>query len=415
MKQMFRILTSFIFSLILITSYFTSLASAESPTLNYVALGDSLAAGFLNSSEIGDGYPEYIKQKIEEETLYHVDLVNYGVGGYTTVDLLEQLKREDVKQHLKEADVITIDIGANDILRKIGNKFDLTDPDQMQEIIQKVSDAVVAIESNVGQIFTNIKELNDEAPIFFMGYYNALPYLNGQEMIEFMMTIFNNTLQETSEKYGAIFVPTYEAFAGKHDIYLPNPNDIHPTKEGYELIASLFVEEMLPLLPPIHSVPEITLHGDNPMKLNKGETYVEPGAAAYDSLDGDLTDLIEVIGEVNTNKVGEYTLTYSVTNSLGVTSTVQRIIYVVENDHVPKQPTSKKQNKSIDTSIKDDKIDIQKLSNGKKVEKQKETSKITESKKLPKTATSHPTIILIGALCLIIGSYFTFFRQISIK
>src|SRR5690606_24575864 len=237
MKQKFRIVTLYLLTLFFFVSFLHQHALAERPVLNYVALGDSLAAGFLNSKEFGDGYPEYIAQGIEEKTAYRVNLSNFGVGGYQTVHLLEQLEREDVQKALKEADIITIDIGANDILSKIGVNFDLTKPEEMQRIVNEVTETLLVIKTNIGEIFTKIQQINPDAPIFFMGYYNALPYLEGQDTIEMMMTIFNNMLKETSESFGAIFVSTYEAFVGKYEIYLPNPDDIHPNEEGYRVMA----------------------------------------------------------------------------------------------------------------------------------------------------------------------------------
>lgn len=54
------------------------------------------------------------------------------------------------------------------------------------------------------------------------------------------------------------------------------------------------------------------------------------GAAASDEEDGDLTDKILVEGSVNTEKAGEYTLTYSVTDSEGASYTVKRVVAVRE-------------------------------------------------------------------------------------
>ena len=54
------------------------------------------------------------------------------------------------------------------------------------------------------------------------------------------------------------------------------------------------------------------------------------GAAASDEEDGDLTDKILVEGSVNTEKAGEYTLTYSVTDSEGASYTVKRVVTVRE-------------------------------------------------------------------------------------
>ncbi|RHA94439.1 immunoglobulin-like domain-containing protein [Bifidobacterium bifidum] len=54
------------------------------------------------------------------------------------------------------------------------------------------------------------------------------------------------------------------------------------------------------------------------------------GAAASDEEDGDLTDKILVEGSANTEKDGEYTLTYSVTDSEGASYTVKRVVTVRE-------------------------------------------------------------------------------------
>lgn len=62
------------------------------------------------------------------------------------------------------------------------------------------------------------------------------------------------------------------------------------------------------------------------------------GAAASDEEDGDLTDKILVEGSVNTEKAGEYTLTYSVTDSEGASYTVKRVVAVKEKSE-PIEPT----------------------------------------------------------------------------
>ena len=64
-----------------------------------------------------------------------------------------------------------------------------------------------------------------------------------------------------------------------------------------------------------------------PIELN--EEY-----SASDAEDGDLTNNIEVAGEVNFNKAGKYELTYKVTDSDGNTTTKTRTIAVVDmNDY----------------------------------------------------------------------------------
>ncbi|MGG3507614.1 S-layer homology domain-containing protein [Paenibacillus lautus] len=63
--------------------------------------------------------------------------------------------------------------------------------------------------------------------------------------------------------------------------------------------------------------PVITLLGDSRISLVQGSDYTDPGAIANDNLDGDLTDRIEVEGKVDTSRLGQYTLRYSVADRAG--------------------------------------------------------------------------------------------------
>ena len=76
--------------------------------------------------------------------------------------------------------------------------------------------------------------------------------------------------------------------------------------------------------------PVITLQGNNPMVLEVGTTYVDPGATAFDEPDGDLSSSIIISGSVNTSTVGTYIVEYSVTDSEGNTTTVHRAIEVID-------------------------------------------------------------------------------------
>ncbi|MGM0113186.1 immunoglobulin-like domain-containing protein [Enterococcus sp. DIV0187] len=67
--------------------------------------------------------------------------------------------------------------------------------------------------------------------------------------------------------------------------------------------------------------------------IRKGSSFdPKQGVSASDKTDGDLTSQITVTGTVDTNTVGEYLLTYSVTNSQGNTATQSAIIRVIEDN-----------------------------------------------------------------------------------
>ena len=86
---------------------------------------------------------------------------------------------------------------------------------------------------------------------------------------------------------------------------------------------------------------------DNPVIVANDSTVVAgkffnplAGVTAKDANGKDITERVQVVGNVNTAKVGQYNLTYSVTDDFSRTTTKQRAVTVVGNDDLGKtQPT----------------------------------------------------------------------------
>ena len=89
--------------------------------------------------------------------------------------------------------------------------------------------------------------------------------------------------------------------------------------------------------------PVITLNGDNPLTVELGSVYEDPGATATDELgdsisnpdfntDNGAEDLssIDVSGSVDTNTVGSYTITYTAYDNWDLSSTATRTVNVVD-------------------------------------------------------------------------------------
>ena len=76
--------------------------------------------------------------------------------------------------------------------------------------------------------------------------------------------------------------------------------------------------------------PEIKLNGNDSITILKGEEYSELGCTANDNYDGDITDKIEITSNLDNNKVGEYTITYNITDTSNNNASINRIVYVKE-------------------------------------------------------------------------------------
>ncbi|MBA1330988.1 cell wall-binding protein, partial [Candidatus Endoriftia persephone str. Guaymas] len=79
------------------------------------------------------------------------------------------------------------------------------------------------------------------------------------------------------------------------------------------------------------TAPVIVLAGDNPQTVDAGSSYSDPGASASDNIDGDISANISVSGSVNTAVLGNYTLTYNVSDAAGNAATaVNRTVTVAD-------------------------------------------------------------------------------------
>lgn len=76
--------------------------------------------------------------------------------------------------------------------------------------------------------------------------------------------------------------------------------------------------------------PVIKLKGDQIMKMSIDTNYKEPGYIATDEYDGDLTEKVQIIGEVKTDTYGENVLTYKVTDNSNNTTEVNRIVKIID-------------------------------------------------------------------------------------
>jgi hypothetical protein len=74
--------------------------------------------------------------------------------------------------------------------------------------------------------------------------------------------------------------------------------------------------------------PTITLINVNPLYLNQFDTFIDPGATAFDDEDGNITDKIKIISNVDTSKEGQYKVTYRVSDKAGNVSILTRTVIV---------------------------------------------------------------------------------------
>ncbi|SCZ76058.1 S-layer homology domain-containing protein [Acidaminobacter hydrogenoformans] len=209
--------------------------------LDYVALGDSYSAGQTPYGvAVGYSYTDMINEKIRERG-YAGNYDKMGVSGYTTINVFNQLY--GIEQMIAEAEIVTIDIGINDLLllpevyaylfENHTKSFDVAEAAAIQQIPEAAA--------NLKKIIVRLKDISSYADpqIYVMGYFNAFP-----EFPEFLPVIqqLNEAIRLVTEDTGVRYIETMPAMDAHLWEYLPG--DLHPTVEGYRAIAEAFWREI---------------------------------------------------------------------------------------------------------------------------------------------------------------------------
>ncbi|MFD0959100.1 immunoglobulin-like domain-containing protein [Paenibacillus chungangensis] len=125
-------------------------------------------------------------------------------------------------------------------------------------------------------------------------------------------------------------------FASEGTVIASSPGSITVTENGWisvyarDLAGNMTVEK-LQISNIDREAPVITLQGEAVVKLMIGTAYTEPGYAAQDNMDGDVTVDVVVTGTVDSSRLGEYMLIYDVTDSAGNAAVqVTRTVRVVD-------------------------------------------------------------------------------------
>lgn len=195
--------------------------------MNILALGDSLTKGM--GDDTGKGYVGDILDQVKERSHKHVSLLNLGISGQTSDQLKTQVQQPEVIRQMKNANIVLITIGGNDLFRGGEGLVDYKS-NNIQAIENKYLD-------NLRYIFTQIRNANAAADVFFVGIYN--PFINlstGKETSKVVRHWNYDTAEVCADFPKIIFVPTFDLFELKVNDYLYS-DKFHPNSKGYRLIA----------------------------------------------------------------------------------------------------------------------------------------------------------------------------------
>lgn len=230
--------------------------SDKKKVVTYVAIGDSLTKGVGDSTNQG-GFVPLLAQSLTNETGLEFKAINYGVAGNTSSQILTRVReKKDLRKDLKQAQLLTITVGGNDLRKAILEDTSNLDLDRFD----KPSKTYV---KNLKQIIELARKDNPDLPIYVVGIYNPL-YLNFPDLTELQTLVdqWNQRTEETLSAYqGVYFVPIndllYKGIDGKSGVTeselgketvtndaLYDEDSFHPNNTGYEIIKEAVLEKI---------------------------------------------------------------------------------------------------------------------------------------------------------------------------
>lgn len=225
-----------------------------SKTIHYAALGDSLTEGIGDATNQGGFVPLFAK-KIENKSNATVKIQNFGKAGDTSAQIYSRMtSKADIEAGLKSADVITITVGGNDVMKVLRENIANISNMNENDFVKPAQE----YQSRLKKIFARIRQSNSKAQIYVLGIYNPF-YLNFPD-ITVMQDVINNWNQATEEvvnsQANAYFVPIndllYKGTSGQaveestsstdettdvSNNLLYTGDHFHPNNTGYQIMA----------------------------------------------------------------------------------------------------------------------------------------------------------------------------------
>lgn len=212
--------------------------------ISYLALGDSFALGENPYGEVAYGYSDYLSNYFASNHHLKLYTKKFASRDYRIKDVKQDIllnrkvyvngKGIGLKSGLRDANIITLSIGANDLISEMNMVSEVM-------IERKTEDIIESIEKNLADLLKEMLKYNKN--IIVVGYYNLYPT---KEIYQPLFQKLDQAYKKVCKQNHLTYISLYHDFP--YDKYLPNPFNIHPSIEGYEYMKDKIVENINDLL-----------------------------------------------------------------------------------------------------------------------------------------------------------------------
>ena len=174
--------------------------TADQPKqLKLTAVGDSLTYGVSDATNNG-GFVGLTQADLEATGQYQVMTKNYGVSGNTSTQILSRInKQAKIRTDLKQANIITVTAGGNDLMHVLQQHF-------LSLSEKEITAGSTAFQKHLTTLLTTIREENATAPIYVFGIYNPFyVYFPKMTAMTNSVSAWNQATQKTLQGFQRVY------------------------------------------------------------------------------------------------------------------------------------------------------------------------------------------------------------------
>ncbi len=224
--------------LIIFVSIYVTYTLYHDKTVSLISLGDAFALGENSYGEISVGYPDFLVEKLKQTKKVKMFTKDFSGRDYYIKDLIEDIEKNkrillnnrslSLKNAMREANYITLSIGACDILSQMSFQH-------IDRLSKSDTEIIEDITNDMNDLLTEMIKYNKN--IILVGYHNLYMNTNDSELFK----LLNEAYKKLAMKYKITYIDIYDLI---DNTYLENPNSLYLNENGYKLIADQIYQKI---------------------------------------------------------------------------------------------------------------------------------------------------------------------------
>lgn len=217
-------------------SYINYFRDSKASQIHHLALGDSVISGF--GAEQNKDLVSQFSSKLGKQINKPIQFQNEGINGITSSELNNLIQSGQFDEEINQADIITINVGGNDILHAAAGQ-------DLATVFQTFNQLQDHFSKNLSEMTAKIKMVNPNATIVFLEQYNPLaPTDSVYSLADQMLPKWNLKIYQAANEAGSSIVVETTKVINRNNLDNLSADGVHPNTKGYTAISEQMIYQL---------------------------------------------------------------------------------------------------------------------------------------------------------------------------